>query len=82
MRRFCTVLWFAAACLRAQSGCESLPASKPGDINLLANTGIQLSHEKQYDAAAACYRKVLAIDPNIPQIQLNLGLAEFKNGRF
>jgi tetratricopeptide (TPR) repeat protein len=82
MMRFCAVLWFAVACLRAQSGCESLPASNTGDINLLANTGIQLSHAKQYDAAAACYRKALFIDPNIPQIQLNLGLAEFKGGHF
>ena len=77
------ILPFVAACLQAQiRGCEGLPAAKPEDINLLANTGIELSHAQQYDAAAACYRKVLAIDPDIPQIQLNLGLAEFKSGRF
>lgn len=74
----------AAGCLHAQpsGGCENLPATKPEDINALANAGIGFSHAKQYDAAAVCYRKVLAIDPNIPEIQLNLGLAEFKSGRF
>ena len=75
-------LMISAACLHAQAGgCEALPATKPEDINALANTGLALSRAKQYDAAAVCYRKVLAIDPNIPQIQLNLGLAEFKSGR-
>jgi len=84
MRICAAVMWMAAAaCLPAEdSGCETLPATKPDDINALANTGIALSHANQYDAAAVCYRKVLAIDPNIPQIQLNLGLAEFKSGRF
>src|ERR1019366_9495266 len=77
------LLMVSAACLHAQAGgCEALPAAKPEDINALANTGMALSHAKRYDAAAVCYRKILAIDPNIPQIQLNLGLAEFKSGRF
>lgn len=77
------LLMVSAACLHAQAGgCEALPAAKPEDINALANTGMALSHAKRYDAAAVCYRKILAIDPNIPQIQLNLGLAEFKRGRF
>lgn len=76
-------LLLCAACLHAQgSGCEELPAAKADDINALANTGLALSRAKQYQAAAACYRKVLAIDPNIPEIQLNLGLAEFKSGHF
>ena len=85
MRRLRSVvaMMFFAVCLRSQTrGCEALPAAKPEDITLLANTGIELSHAKQYDAAATCYRKVLAIDPNVREIQLNLGLAEFKSGRF
>jgi tetratricopeptide (TPR) repeat protein len=74
---------FLAGCLNAQTGaCDVLPARTPDDINALASTGLALSHAKKYDAAAVCYRKILAIDPNIPQIQLNLGLAEFKSGRF
>jgi tetratricopeptide (TPR) repeat protein len=76
-------LMATAACLHGQAGgCGDMPATKPDDINALANTGLALSHAKQYDTAAVCYRKILAFDPNIPQIQLNLGLAEFKSGRF
>src|ERR1039458_2955516 len=83
MRICAAVLWtISTACLHAQTGgCEVLPGTKPEDINALANTGLALSRAQQYDAAAVCYRKVLAIDPKIPQIQLNLGLAEFKSGR-
>ena len=83
--RICAAISFLfwAACLNAQPGsCDHLPATTPKDINALASTGLALSHAEQYDAAAVCYRKILAIDPNIPQIQLNLGLAEFKSGRF
>ena len=76
-------LMVSAACLHAQAGgCEALPATTPADIDALASAGLALSRLEQYDAAEVCYRKVLAIDPRIPQIQLNLGLAEFKSGRF
>jgi tetratricopeptide (TPR) repeat protein len=81
----CAAVWLivSAACLHAQAGhCDALPATSPEDINALANTGLALSRAEQYEAAAVCYRKVLAIDPDIPEIQLNLGLAEFKRGRF
>jgi tetratricopeptide (TPR) repeat protein len=79
------ILTFMAIAAWAQNqddGCKALPATSPEHINALANTGMALSRTRKYDAAAECYRKVLAIDPNIPQIQLNLGLAEFKAGAF
>jgi len=76
-------LMVSTACLHAQAGgCDTLPATKPEDIDALASAGLAQSRAEQYDAAAACYRKVLAIDARIPQIQLNLGLAEFKSGHF
>ncbi|HLJ47131.1 MAG TPA: tetratricopeptide repeat protein [Bryobacteraceae bacterium] len=72
-------LGFAAT---EEEGCETLPASAPEHINALANTGLSLSRAGKYQVAAKCYRKVLAIDPNIAPIQVNLGLAEFKSGSF
>src|SRR5256885_14865277 len=38
--------------------------------------------EKKYPEAASAYKKALALDPKLPGVQLNLGLAEFKQGRF
>src|SRR5581483_5678819 len=79
-------VWVLALAVRAvaseSSGCDGMPAQKPDDINPLAQRGIELSHKNDYGPAADCYRKVLAIDSNIPEIQLNLGLAEFKQGHF
>jgi tetratricopeptide (TPR) repeat protein len=85
MMRICAAvsLMVSVACLHAQTvGCENLPSTKPENISALAAAGLALSRARQYDAAAGCYRKILAIDPNIPPIQLDLGLAEFKSGRF
>ena len=70
MMRICAAVSFLfwAGCLNAQPGaCDHLPATTPKDINALASTGLALSHAEQYNAAAVCYRKILAIDPNIPQ---------------
>ena len=84
MVRFAVLALFAGSAVgaTAATGCESLPAASPDHIKALANTGLSLSRAGQYKAAAECYRRVLAIDPNISSIQLNLGLAEFKAGRF
>ena len=38
--------------------------------------------QQKYPEAAAAYRQGLALDPKLPASQLNLGLAEFKQGHF
>lgn len=68
-----------AACAE---GCQTLAARNRGDVQALANMGFELSRQKQYKEAADCYRKALSIEPHIREIQLNLGLAEFKLGDF
>jgi len=54
----------------------------PSDAAALASIGIDYSRLGRYQEASAEYRKALAIRPNLPGIHLNLGLAEFKQGRF
>src|SRR5215470_5752599 len=49
----------------------------PRDAGALASLGVVLSKEGKYPEAARAYRKALTLDPNLPGIQLNLGLAEF-----
>ena len=53
----------------------------PKDAAALASLGVVLSKEEKYAEAASAYRKALALNPKL-KIQLNLGLAEFKQGRF
>jgi tetratricopeptide (TPR) repeat protein len=43
---------------------------------------VVLSREEKYEDAAAAYAKALALDPKLPGVQMNLGLAEFKGGKF
>jgi len=72
----------SAGCAWCAAGCAELPARGHGDIPALAKTGLELSRQQHYRQAADCYRKALSIDPKLPGVQLNLGLAEFKTGNF
>jgi|HubBroStandDraft_1064217.scaffolds.fasta_scaffold04841_3 tetratricopeptide (TPR) repeat protein len=67
---------------RGAPGCQTMAAGNRADIPALANTGLELSRQQHYKEAADCYRKALSIESNIREIQLNLGLAEFKLGDF
>ena len=83
-RNACCVLLAIGLAGRARcaSGCQTLPAHNPADIPALANAGLAFSRQQHYQEAADCYRKALSIEPKIREIQLNLGLAEFKLGDF
>ena len=67
---------------RGASGCQALNARNRADIPALAEAGLAFSRQKLYQEAAGCYRKALSIEANIRELQLNLGLAEFKLGDF
>jgi Tfp pilus assembly protein PilF len=47
-----------------------------------ANRGVQEAQKNHFPAAIAAYRKAIALNPNLPGIYLNLGLAYFKQGDF
>jgi tetratricopeptide (TPR) repeat protein len=66
----------------AATGCQALAARNKGDIPALANAGLDFSRQRHYREAADCYRKALALEPKVRELQLNLGLAEFKLGDF
>ena len=53
-----------------------------GDAAAFASLGVVLSKQQEYSEAATVYRKAIALNAHLPGIQLNLGLAEFKQGRF
>ncbi len=47
-----------------------------------ANLGVSLAKKAQYGEAVKAYRNAIALEPGLPSIYLNLGLAYFKWGKF
>ncbi len=64
----------------AEAAWRAVLKAQPGNAEALAHLGLIASHEEHYKDAAAYYRKALAIDPKLPGVRLNLGLALFKGG--
>jgi tetratricopeptide (TPR) repeat protein len=64
----------------AEAAWRDVLKARPGNAEALAHLGLIASHEERYKDAAAYYRKALAINPNLPGLRLNLGLALFKSG--
>jgi tetratricopeptide (TPR) repeat protein len=47
-----------------------------------ARSGVALARQQQYEAAIRHYRAAIALDPHLPGLDLDLGLAYFKLNRF
>lgn len=67
------VILFAGGALGAEASREAVDA---------ANRGLELARHADYRAAVQAYRRAVALDPTLPGIYLNLGLAWFKLGDF
>src|ERR1019366_2496637 len=65
----------------AAQAWRALTERNPKDAAAFASLGVVLSKEQKYDEAAAAYKKAIALNSKLPGVQLNLGLAEFKQGR-
>ncbi len=50
----------------------------PQDAAAFASLGVALARETKYNEAAAAYRRAITLNPRLPGIHLNLGLAEYK----
>lgn len=60
---------------------ESLAHLYPKNPEPYAQLGLLEARQEHYKEAIPLYRKALAIDPNVPALRLNLGLALFKGGQ-
>lgn len=66
---------------QAEQAWLAITQRNPKDAAAFASLGFVLSREQNYSEAAA-YRKAIALNPKLPGVQLNLGLAEFKQAHF
>src|SRR5260370_6983623 len=69
--------------MRLMLACAALAAQtyKPEALSH-AQIGVSQAQKQQYREAIQSYQKALAIDPTLPGLYLNLGLAWFKLGSF
>ena len=66
----------------AETAWRSVLKDHPTDSEAFAHLGLLEAHQEHYKDALIDYRKALALNPAMPGLRLNLGLALFKGGEF
>jgi tetratricopeptide (TPR) repeat protein len=66
---------------KAQSAWEALLKLSPRDAEANAHLGLLEARQEHYDKAVDRYKKAIALNPEMPGLRLNLGLALFKAGQ-
>ncbi len=66
----------------AEAAWRSVAAQHPTDAEPFAHLGLLEARQEHYKQAVPLYRKALALNPAMPGLRLNLGLALFKGGEF
>jgi tetratricopeptide (TPR) repeat protein len=61
---------------------DGIANSDPRDAEALAHLGLLEARQEHYEAAIDYYRRAVAINPDLPGLQMNLGLALFKVAQF
>jgi tetratricopeptide (TPR) repeat protein len=64
----------------AEAQWRTILKTHPNNPEPLAHIGLLEARQQHYKEAVPFYRKALALNPNIPGLRLNLGLALFKAG--
>src|ERR1035438_6370289 len=66
--------------VEAEAAWRSYSKAHPSNPEPYAHLGLLEARQEHYKEAVPLYRKALALNPAIPGLQLNLGLALFKGG--
>ena len=64
----------------AEAAWGALAKSHPTDAEPFAHLGLLEARQEHYTDAIASYRKAMALNPTMPRLRFNLGLAYFKAG--
>jgi tetratricopeptide (TPR) repeat protein len=66
----------------AAEAWRAVVKAAPRNGQAYGHLGLLEARQQRYPEAIVAYRKALALDPGMPQLRLNLGLALFKTGEF
>ena len=66
----------------AEEAWRGMARKYPKDAEPEAHLGLLAARQEHYSEAVACYRKALALNPEMAGLRTNLGLALFKNGQY
>ena len=61
---------------------SALAKADPNDAEALGHLGLLEARHEQYEAAIDYYRRAAVLNPDLPGLQMNMGLAFFKVGQF
>jgi tetratricopeptide (TPR) repeat protein len=64
--------------VEAEAAWAALSKTRPTDPEPFAHLGLLEAHQEHYAEAIRSYRKAMALNPTMPRLQFNLGLAYFK----
>jgi tetratricopeptide (TPR) repeat protein len=68
--------------VEAEAAWTALSRAHPTDPEPFAHLGLLEAHQKHYAEAIAAYRKAMALNPTMPRLRFNLGLAYFKSADY
>jgi tetratricopeptide (TPR) repeat protein len=66
----------------AEAAWSALSKAQPTNPEPFAHLGLLEARQEHYSEAVASYRKAIALDPAMPRLRFNLGLAYFKAGEY
>ena len=66
----------------AEAAWSALAKAQPTNPEPFAHLGLLEAREENYTEAVASYRKAMALNPAMPRLRFNLGLAYFKAGEY
>jgi tetratricopeptide (TPR) repeat protein len=67
---------------KSEAALIALSRAQPANPEPLARLGLLEARQEHYPQAIVFYRKAMALQPDMPGLRLNLGLALFKDGQY
>lgn len=66
--------------VEAEGAWKTIAAKEPRNAEAYAHLGLLEARQQRYKEAIVDYRKALALNPQMPNLRMNLGLSLFKSG--